>query len=156
MRWLPFSSSSRRKGQVDPIVATRTALIVWKQFSAWSNTMLLGDWKTSSLTSRPLSMPVSSMISRPMFLGDHQRAAVELAGGLGAIGWGGAKLRAVRMLIDADVGAFHRRAARARRSGARPRLAHRGPLSGNRRDGLYLDAAWRGCMDLQQPNQRAR
>jgi hypothetical protein len=30
--------------------------------------MLLGDWKTSSVTSRPSSMPVSSMVSRPMFL----------------------------------------------------------------------------------------
>jgi hypothetical protein len=53
MRWSPFSSSSRRKGQLDltnigvvevfTYRGPRTALIVWRRFSAWSNTMLLGD-----------------------------------------------------------------------------------------------------------------
>jgi hypothetical protein len=38
----------------------------------------------------------------------------------------------VRILINADV------------------VWHRGPLSGNQRDGLYLDAARRRCTDMQQ------
>src|SRR5262245_60810437 len=48
-----------------PRVATRIALIVWRRFSAWSNTMLAPDSKTSPVTSRPEVMPVCSMISRP-------------------------------------------------------------------------------------------
>ena len=39
--------------------------MVWRRFSAWSNTMLAFEVKTSSVTSRPLVMPVCSMISRP-------------------------------------------------------------------------------------------
>ena len=39
--------------------------MVCRRFSAWSNTMLAFDVKTSSVTSRPLAMPVCSMISRP-------------------------------------------------------------------------------------------
>ncbi len=40
-------------------------MIVCSRFSAWSNTMLAGDSKTSPVTSRPLLMPVCSIISRP-------------------------------------------------------------------------------------------
>ena len=39
--------------------------MVCSRFSAWSKTMLAGDSKTSSVTSRPSVMPVCSMISRP-------------------------------------------------------------------------------------------
>src|SRR5262245_26008397 len=41
------------------------ALMVWRRFSAWSKTMLAADSKTSPVTSRPLVIPVCSMISRP-------------------------------------------------------------------------------------------
>jgi hypothetical protein len=76
---------------------------------------------------------------------------------LAVIGWDGASGVALRIVIDADiVGAFTRRAPRARRSGARPRLAHRGPLSLNKQDGLYLNTAWRRCTDMQYPNQHRR
>jgi hypothetical protein len=34
--------------------------------------------------------------------------------------------------------------------------AHRGPLSRDQQDGLYLDTAWRGCTDMQQPNHTRR
>ena len=33
---------------------------------------------------------------------------------------------------------------------------HRGPLSGNQRNGLDLGAAKRGCTDMQKPNRRQR
>ena len=63
---------SRRGGQpirdrvaYRPSVATRMALMVWRRFSAWSNTMLAPDSKTSPVTSSPEVMPVCSMISRP-------------------------------------------------------------------------------------------
>jgi hypothetical protein len=56
------------------------------------------------------------------------------------------------MLIDADVAGAFTDVLRALADAARHRIWHRGPLSGNRRDGLYLDAARRGCTDKQQPN----
>ena len=48
-----------------PMVATRMALMVCRRFSAWSNTMLAGDPKTSRVTSNPEVIPVCSIISRP-------------------------------------------------------------------------------------------
>ena len=44
---------ARRRGH-QPRVATRTALIVCRRFSAWSNTMLAGDSNTSLVTSMPV------------------------------------------------------------------------------------------------------
>jgi hypothetical protein len=55
------------------------------------------------------------------------------------------------MLIDADVAGAFTDVLRALAEAARDRVQHRGPLSGNQRDGLYLDAARRGCTDMQQP-----
>jgi hypothetical protein len=40
--------------------------------------------------------------------------------------------------------------ARALAEAARDRVWHRGSLSGDQRDGLYLDAARRGCTHMQQ------
>ena len=40
-----------------PSVATSSALIVCRRFSAWSNTMLAGDSNTSPVTSRPVAHP---------------------------------------------------------------------------------------------------
>jgi hypothetical protein len=72
-------------------------LIVWKQFSAWSNTLLLGDWKTSSLTSRPSSMPRLLDDLAPDALGDRHRrpiradgAAADIRLRLAVMAWGGA------------------------------------------------------------------
>jgi hypothetical protein len=74
------------------------------------------------------------------------------------IGWDGASESscAVRVLVDADVAGAFTDVLRALAEAARHRIWHRGPLSGNRRDGLYLDAARRGCTDMQQPNQHQR
>jgi hypothetical protein len=46
-------------------VATITALMVWRRFSAWSKTMLAGDSKTASVTSSPSGMLVWSIMSLP-------------------------------------------------------------------------------------------
>jgi hypothetical protein len=47
-------------------VATITALMVWRRFSAWSKTMLAGDSKTASVTSSPSGMLVWSIMSLPI------------------------------------------------------------------------------------------
>jgi hypothetical protein len=65
--------------------------------SAWSNTILLGDWKTSSLTSRPSSTPRLLDDLAPDVLGDRHRrpiradgAAADIPLWLAVIGWRGA------------------------------------------------------------------
>jgi hypothetical protein len=60
------------------------------------------------------------------------------------------------LLIDVDVAGVFTDVLRALAGAARDRVSHRGPLSGHRRDGLYLDAARRGCTCMQQPNQHRR
>jgi hypothetical protein len=60
------------------------------------------------------------------------------------------------LLIDADVAGAFTDALRALAEAARDRVSHRGLLSGHQRDGLYLDAARRGCTGMQQPNQHRR
>jgi pimeloyl-ACP methyl ester carboxylesterase len=74
------------------------------------------------------------------------------------IGWGGASesFCAVCMLTDADVAGAFTDVLRVLAEAGRDRVQHRGPLSGNQRDGLYLDSARRGCTDMQQPNQHRR
>lgn len=56
-------------------VATITALMVCMRFSAWSNTMLAADSKTSSVTSIPPCRPNSSAIFLPSVVWSSWNAA---------------------------------------------------------------------------------
>ena len=64
--WLGYDQGRRRRcGVLLSQGGNEDRLNGVQAFSAWSNTMLAPELKTSPVTSRPEVMPVSSMISRP-------------------------------------------------------------------------------------------